>query len=298
MSVTLTQLRSFVAVHRFGSVQAAAEHLFVTQPAVSAAIAALSRELGAPLLQRRGRSVEPTAAGLAFVPYAEQTLGLIDQGRQAALHAVRPETGRVRVIAVNTAGEYVMPALIRAFRQAEPGIEVLLEIGNRGEVVDRLRARRADLGIGGRPLRSDLSGRPLLDHELVVVANRSGADPSTATWLLREEGSGTRATLEAYLATQGIQPREQLTLGSNGALKQGLEIGLGVTLISRLAVAAELRDGRLVEIRAPGTPIRRTFHLITSHLPAPPPPVRRMVEFLASPAARAALAANRGIEER
>jgi len=289
MSVTLTQLRSFVAVCRFGSVQAAAEHLVVTQPSVSAAVAALSREVGAPLLQRKGRSVEPTAAGLAFAPYAEQTLGMIDQGRAAARSAVQPETGRVHVIAVNTAGEYVMPHMIRAFRDAAPGIEVVLGVGNRRDVVERLRARRADLGVGGRPMRADLAGRPLLDHELVVVAGRTAVDPTTATWLLREEGSGTRATLEAYLADQGIEPAELLTLGSNGALKQALAIGLGVTLISRLAVADDLRDGRLVELGAPGTPIPRTFHLITNHLPPPPPPVRRLVDFLVSPQARAAL---------
>ena len=289
MSVTLTQLRALVAVCRYGSVQSAAEHLVVTQPSVSAAVAALSRELGAPVLQRRGRGCEPTAAGLAFLPYAEQTLGLLEQGRQAARAAGEPGTGRVRVIAVNTAGEYVMPGLIRSFRQASPGIEVLLEIGNRREVIDRLRARRADLGVGGRPMRADLAGRPLLDHDLVVVAADPRADPVSATWLMREEGSGTRATLEAYLAEQGIEPVEQLTMGSNGAVKQALAIGLGVTLISRLAVKAELAEGRLHEIAAPGTPIPRTFHLITTHLPPPTPPVRRLIDFLVSPAARAAL---------
>jgi DNA-binding transcriptional LysR family regulator len=289
MSVTLTQLRALVAVCRHGSVQSAAEHLVVTQPSVSAAVAALSRELGTPLLQRRGRGCEPTPAGIAFLPYAEQTLGLLDQGRQAARAAAEPGTGRVRVIAVNTAGEYVMPSLIRAFRRASPGIEVLLEIGNRRDVIDRLRARRADLGVGGRPMRADLAGRPLLDHQLVVVAADPAADPVTATWLMREEGSGTRATLEAYLAEQGIEPAEQLTLGSNGAVKQALAIGLGVTLISRLAVSSELAGGRLHEIAAPGTPIPRTFHLITSHLPPPAPPVRRLIDFLVSPAARAAL---------
>ncbi|HVQ22886.1 MAG TPA: LysR family transcriptional regulator, partial [Candidatus Saccharimonadia bacterium] len=85
MSVTLTQLRSFLAVVRSGSVTAAADELVVTQPSVSAAITALAREVGTPLLERDGRGVRPTAAGEAFAPYAADVIGLLDTGRQAAL---------------------------------------------------------------------------------------------------------------------------------------------------------------------------------------------------------------------
>jgi LysR family transcriptional regulator, low CO2-responsive transcriptional regulator len=291
MAVTITQLRALVAVAHEGSVQRASERLYVTQPSVSAAVAGLARELGAPLLERDGRGVRLTPAGEAFVPYAQQVLGALDQGRQAAAEAARPQVARVRVIAVNTAGEYLMPALIQAYRALEPATEVLLEIGNRRDVVERLDARRADIGIGGRPLERDLIGRPFLDNDLIVVARETPADLGTATWLLREEGSGTRATLEAYLTEHGIVPREQLTMGSNGAVLQAARIGLGVTLISAHAVAAELELGRLVRVPAPGTPIRRSFHVLLPRTPAPRPAVRRLVAFLHSDAARAAVAA-------
>ena len=110
MSVTLTQLRSFLAVVRSGSVTAAADELVVTQPSVSAAITALSREVGAPLLERDGRGVRPTPAGDAFAPYATDVIGLLDKGRQAAREdlaqlvkrATSGITGRIAEIFLDT----------------------------------------------------------------------------------------------------------------------------------------------------------------------------------------------------
>jgi LysR family transcriptional regulator, low CO2-responsive transcriptional regulator len=289
MAITATQLAAFAAVARHGGVQAAADELRVTQPSVSSAVAGLGRALGLALLEREGRGVRLSPAGQAFAPYAEAALGMVEQGRQAAREAVRPEAARVRVIAVPTAGEYLMPALIKAYRAVEPGATVLLEVGNRREVVEALRRGRADVGIAGRAPAHDLVAHPLVDNDLLVVGMSQARDLSAATWLLREEGSGTRATLEAYLVQQGIVPREQLTLGSNGAIRQALAVGLGVSLISRHAVAAELAAGTLQVLDAPGTPIRRPFHVLIVRTPPPRPAARRLVEFLRSEAARAAL---------
>jgi DNA-binding transcriptional LysR family regulator len=135
VAITLTQLRAFLAVTRTGSVHAAAAQLHVSQPSVSAAIAALGRELDVQLFERDGRGVRPTEAAGAFAPYAAQLLGLLEQGREAAHDAARPEASRIRVIAVNTAGEYLLPPLIHAYRRLYPGSEILLEIGNRGTLL-------------------------------------------------------------------------------------------------------------------------------------------------------------------
>jgi len=289
MAVTLTQLRAFAALARAGSVHEAARQLFVSQPSVSAALAALEREVGSELIERHGRGVRLTAAGLAYAPYAEAMLGLLEQGQQAAREAERPALARVRVIAVNTAGEYLLPPLIQAYRRVEPDVEVLLEIGNRRTVLDHVEARKADLGIGGRPHGRRLEGRPFLDNELVVVGREPVEDLDAATWLLREEGSGTRAATEAFLAEAGIEPREILTLGSNGAVKQALSIGLGVTLISTHAVQRELRQGTLIPIRAPGTPIVRPWYTLVADGAQLRPPVRRFREFMHSGVAREAI---------
>jgi LysR family transcriptional regulator, low CO2-responsive transcriptional regulator len=287
MAVTLTQIRAFLAVKDAGSVRGAASQLLVSQPSVSAAVASLGRELGVTLFERHGRGVRLTEPGEAFVPYAAQVLGLLEQGGNAARDAARPETSKVRLAAVNTAGEYLVPPLIRACRRLHPGINILLEVGNRATVFERLQSRRADIGIGGRPPGRGLAGYPLVGNELVVVGREAPADLSATPWLLREEGSGTRLATERLLAdlnlgAPGSGPPELLTLGSNGAIKQGLAVGLGVTLISRFAVARELRDGLLTEIAVPGTPLSRPWHVLLP--PAGPmrPAVRAVGEFLHS----------------
>jgi LysR family transcriptional regulator, low CO2-responsive transcriptional regulator len=291
MAMTLTQIRAFLAVKSAGSVHAAAGQLLVSQPSVSAAVASLARELGTALFERHGRGVRLTESGEAFAPYAAQVLGLLEQGRNAAQEAAHPEGSRIRLIAVNTAGEYLVPPLIRAYRQLHPGISILLEVANRARVLERLGSRRADLGIGGRPPGRGVAGYPFIGNELVVVGREIPADLARTPWLLREEGSGTRLATERLLGdldlgSPEVGSPELLTLGSNGAIKQGLAVGLGVTLISRFAVARELRDGLLVEIGVPGTPLTRPWHLLFPLSGPQRPAVRAFGEFLRSQQAR------------
>lgn len=291
MAITLTQIRAFLAVQSTGSVHAAASQLLVSQPSVSAAVASLARELGTVLFERHGRGVRLTESGEAFAPYAAQVLGLLEQGRNAAQEAAHPENSKIRLITVNTAGEYLAPPLIRAYRQLHPGINILLEVGNRATVFERLASRRADVGIGGRPPGRSVVGYPFLGNELLVVGREMVADLARTPWLLREEGSGTRLATERLLSDLGLgSPElgspELLTLGSNGAIKQGLAVGLGVTLISRFAVARELRDGLLVEIGVPGTPLTRPWHVLFPPSGPQRPAVRAFGEFLRSEQAR------------
>ncbi|WP_300614111.1 LysR substrate-binding domain-containing protein [Trebonia sp.] len=294
MAITLTQIRAFLAVKSTGSVHAAAGQLLVSQPSVSAAIASLAREVGAALFERHGRGVRLTESGEAFAPYAAQVLGLLDQGRNAALEAAHPENSRVRLVAVNTAGEYLAPPLIQAYRQLHPGVAILLEVGNRATVFERLESRRADIGIGGRPAGRALAGFPFVGNELIVVGREVPADLARTPWLLREDGSGTRLATERLLAdldlgSAGAGAPELLTLGSNGAIKQGLVVGLGVTLISRFAVASELRSGTLCEIGVAGTPLTRPWHVLFPSAGPRRPAVRAFGEFLRSARGRAVI---------
>ena len=294
MPITLAQLRSFLAVRSAGSVHAAAGQLLVSQPTVSAAIAALGHELGVPLVERHGRGVRLTESGETFAPYAAEALGLIEQGRGAAQEAARPGHSRIRLAAVNTAGEYLVPALIRAYRQVRPGASILLEVGNRASVFERLGSRRADIGIGGRPSGRALTGYPFFGNELIVVGREMPADLASVPWLLRGEGSGTRLATERLLTDLGLDNAETgapelLTLGSNGAIKQGLAVGLGITLIARLAVARELRDGTLCEIPVAGTPQARPWFVLLATTGPRRPAVTEFAEFLRSDQARQAI---------
>lgn len=291
MAITLTQIRAFLAVRSTGSVHAAAGQLLVSQPSVSAAVAALADELDTALFERHGRGVRLTPSGEAFAPYAAEVLGLLEQGRNAAQEAANPERSKIRLVAVNTVGEYLVPPLIQAYRQLHPEVSILLEVGNRATVFERLESRRADIGIGGRPPGRRLIGYPFVGNDLLVVGRQAHADLARTPWLLREEGSGTRLATERLLADLGMSDAgdstpELLTLGSNGAVKQGLAIGLGVTLISRFAVARELREGSLTEISVPHTPLNRPWHVLFPQTSLSRPAARAFGDFLRSDACR------------
>ena len=300
MAVTLTQLVSFLTVVRRGSVTAAAEELVVTQPSVSAAVSALERELGVRLTERSGRTVRPTAAGEAYAPYAADVLGLLDQGGRAAREAeeARPQT--LRISAVTTAGEYLVPQLIQAFRERRPDLEISLDVGNRELVFQRVLDHRVDVAVTGRiPGEERLEGVDFADNEFVLVT--SAGDPlakrrwvpveelGARPWLLREPGSGTRTLCEEFLASRGIEPRV-LTLGSNGAIKQAARSGLGVALQSRAAVELELKLGLLDTITPRGGLPERRWHVVRSAVGPVREDVEAFMAFCGSPAAKHALA--------
>lgn len=178
MAITLTQLRSYLAVVRTGSVTAAADELVVTQPSVSAAVSALSRELGVELTERVGRSVRPSAAGEAFAPYAADVIGLLDQGGRAAAEAAGQASRQLRIAAVTTAGEHIVPPLMEAFSATCPGVTLSVDVGNRERVFERVRTHRSDVAIGGRPPGEGVVGERFLDNPVVVIT--AAADPWSA----------------------------------------------------------------------------------------------------------------------
>ena len=292
MAITLTQLNSFMAVVRAGSVTAAAEELVVTQPSVSAALASLSREVGVDLVERDGRNVRLSPAGEAFAPYAAHVLGLLEQGRSAAHEAADTTARKVRITAVTTAGEFLAPALIQAFAATHPGIEVELDVGNRERVFRAVRQHEADVAIAGRPPSGgELVAIPFLENEVVLIT--APEDPLAArtrvavamladrAWLLREEGSGTRAMSDEFLQGNGLAPRV-LTLGSNGAIKQAAAVGLGVALQSKVAVQLELDAGVLATITLAEEIPARAWYVLRSAVGPVRPPVADFLAFVAS----------------
>jgi len=289
--VTLNQLRTFLAVAETGSVRAAAEQLVVTQAAVSASLAALQRSVGMPLIRPDGRGLRLTSAGEQYAAYVHRILGLLDEARRAAAAAADPERGELRIAAVTTAAEQIVPGLLSGFRQVNPHTGVLLEAGNRDRVRALLDHHQVDLAVAGRPEPGwDVRVHAVRAHELVVVGSPDLAAQSRAAagmlewlsrqpWLLREPGSGTRLSTEALLADLDIAP-SALTVGSNGAIRESAAVGLGVTLVSRDAVAQELASGRLAEIAVPGTPLHRDWYLLANPGLLPLPAARLVAHVL------------------
>lgn len=274
--MTLSQLRTFLAVADAGSVHAAAHQLYVTQSAVSASVTALQRSLGIQLIRRDGRGLRLTEAGAVYADYVRRVLGLLDEAGTAAAAEADPERGLLRMAAVTTAGEQIVPHLLASFRKRHPQIGIQLEVGNRDRVRALLDRREVDLLLGGRPsARREVAILGVRPHELIIVAPGDAIAQSDhgdlvewadrQTWLLREKGSGSHETTDRFLGALDLpnSPRT-LTVGSNAAIREAVIAGLGVTLISRDAVQRELADGTLVEVPLRGTPLPRDWHLIAN----------------------------------
>ena len=264
---TVARLRALVTVADTGSVRAAARRLTVTESAVSAALAALARETRVPLVERDGRGLRLTGAGQAYAGYARQILGLHEEALAAARAGHDPGHGRVRVAAVTTAGEHLLPDQLASFLKRHPLIDLKLEVGSSERMWAMFAAHEADLMIGGKPPAhlKDALIRATRPNLLVVVASPATAthfDLTTTRWLQREDGSATRAHGEALLSALEAGP-PRLTLGSNGAVIACAVAGLGATLAPREAVKTHLANKELVEIPVPGTPLRRPWRAVT-----------------------------------
>ncbi len=272
MAVTIGQIGTFLAVARTGSIKDAAAELVVSQPSVSAAISALGATLGVQLTERVGRGIRLTPSGRALLPFAIDILGLLEQGQLAAREAVAIAHRRIRIAAVSAAGEHLVPAIIRAFTDEHPEIDIDLHVANQTRIFDLVLSREVDVAFGGRPPPNGrLVGAPFAVNELVAIASigdplvrREGAsleDLAARTWLVREPGSGTRRLVEDVLVSRDLHPR-RLTMGSNGAIKHAVRFGLGVSIQSRIAVELELAAGVLGEVRLNDALPERHWYLL------------------------------------
>ncbi|CAB1129094.1 RuBisCO operon transcriptional regulator [Candidatus Hydrogenisulfobacillus filiaventi] len=288
---SLHQLRIFQTVARRMSFSRAAEDMIVSQPAVSIHIKNLERQLGLPLFEKVGRRIVLTEAGERLLHYSQRIFALLDETVEAMRVLAGGQEGRLEVAADTTAGVYVVPAYLGSFRRLHPGIAISLEVTNRTAAVERLLLREDLAVIGQVPEQADeLVATPFLVNELVVIA---GPDHRLAgqhriplqeleqeTFLLREPGSGTRATAERFFAEAGVRLRAGMELGSNSAIKQAVANGLGIAVIPRRAIALELEAGRLVVLDVQGFPRLRTWQVVEVRNRFLPPPARLFKSFL------------------
>lgn len=268
--ITLRQLHVLVEVVRSGGVTAGAARLFVSQPSVSATLRALENELGSPLFSGRGKARTLTPAGETAFRYAVQILELVDEVRQAVTDLGGDLAGRLRLLAVTTAGEHLVPDVLRRYHAEHPGVDIRLVVANRAQARTPLAEGTIDLAVMGRPptgLR--LHAEPFLENRLHLVCSPDHPlaeapavdDLAAATLLVREEGSGSRAAVEEALTALGVEPR-RLTLGSNTAVRAAARSGLGYAVMPELAVADDLREGRLVSLPLPSFPLIRWWHVV------------------------------------
>jgi len=274
--VTPQQVRAFEAVARLGSVTRAAEEMHVTQPTVSVQLRELARAVGEPLFQMTGRRIRLTQAGETL----QRTVGEITacwtrfESSMAEIHGLL--RGRLRVAAVTTA-EYFVPDLVGPFAAEHPGVGIELAIENRDRVVERLNRAEDDLAIMMLPPAGlVVESVPILDNPLVVIAQARHrlagrrvrlAQLGGERWLMREPGSGTRLVAEQHFAEAGFLPNVAMSLGSNEAIKHAVAAGLGVAVISRLAVDSSLpprnrKGAGIAVLDVARFPIRRSWSVV------------------------------------
>ena len=263
--LTLHQLQVFVTIADHRSIRRAADQLVVTQPAVSASLAALERAVGAELVARAGRGIELTEAGLVMERYARLLLGLVDEAIAATQFAHDPVTAPVRVGATTASADHMLMPMLARLREHRPTLQFTLEVGNRARIWQLLAERQIDAAISSRPPSGAFESLATRPNEFVLVAKPGvvwAGKLGEATWLVREDGSSTRAATEEVMALLHISP-PTLAIGSNAAIQRSAEAGLGVALLPAEAVAEALKHRSLSPIRTKATPLRKPWHVIT-----------------------------------
>lgn len=263
--MTLEQLRIFVAVAEREHVTRGARALNLTQSATSAAIAALEARYATQLFDRIGRRVALTDAGRLFLTEAKAVLARAAAAELALADLSGLKIGSLKLAASQTVGNYWLPQYLKHYRCVHPNIDISLEIGNTEEVVALVQNGLVSLGfVEGESNVSCLRAIAVAKDEIVLVAPRGSAwldhftkepaDLTSVPWVIREVGSGTRALLMAVLRENEIDLSDidiALVLPTNETVRAAVEVGAGVSLMSRLAASSSLATGSLVTIDYP-----------------------------------------------
>ena len=283
MHVTLRQLNVFEAVARHLSFTAAAKALHLSQPAVSMQIRQLEESVGQALFEKLGKKIYLTEAGRELFECSRSVNRQLEETEEA-LEALKGLTrGHLR-ISVATTANYFATRILADFVHRHPGTTFSLDVTNRKSLLDQLTSNETDLVIMGKPPEElELEATPFMENPLVVIAApdhplaeaqlKSGKiKPSpiqlerlqNEVFVVREMASGTRIAMERHFDTHGIHPRAGMEMTSNEAIKQAVEAGLGLGIVSVHTLELELETRRLVVLDVEKFPILRHWYVVNS----------------------------------
>jgi DNA-binding transcriptional LysR family regulator len=254
-------LAVFHAVAEAGSVSRAAERLMVSQPAVSKQLGQLERALKTVLVDRLPRGVRLTAAGEVLAGYARRIFATAEEAERAMGELAGVRRGRLAMAATPTIGTYWLPGVLVKYRREYPGVEMRMEVHPTATIVRLLREGAVDVGLVESEVEDDgVEAREFMRDRLVAIAakgwarSRKRKSGVTATelcrepFVVREVGSGSLSLVERALAARGLKVRAAMSLGSTEAIKRAVMEGVGVAIVSRMAVEGEVKGGRLAEV--------------------------------------------------
>lgn len=271
------QLEVFAAVARLRSFSRAAEVLYLTQPTVSAHMAALERDLGCRLVVRSARRVELTEQGEVLRRYADEILGLCRRAEQDVRTAGGEIQGALTIAASTVPSQYLIPRVLPHLRRQYPKLRFQVYQGDSGQVAQRIFDNSAEIGIaGGAVRRTGCVCMPFLSERLVIVAPNtpeyscygdtiSPEDLGRLPILARETGSGTWRQAEEYFKAVSLDLRRlevAAQLQSTESILQGVCNGLGVSVVSQIAAEDFARRGEIRIFRNTHPALRRQFYLL------------------------------------
>jgi len=276
MSMSVVQLRTFVTVVDHQSFSEAARVMGVSQPAVTMQIQALEADVGATLLDRGYRKMSLTEAGRTLLPHARRVLAELDDARGAVQELSKTVTGRLSVAASTTPGQYILPRVLGGYLRQYHEVGVTLRVYDTAEVIDRVAAGEADLGMTGAEVhgarvvyeslgRDDLVMICAPDHPFAERKRIRMADVVEKPFIVREHGSGTRMIAEDIIRQAGVDPGDLhvvMELGTNEAIVSAVEGGMGIGIVSAWVADKALKLGTVARVPEPGFPVERPLYLV------------------------------------
>jgi DNA-binding transcriptional LysR family regulator len=268
-------LRVFAAVLRNRSFSRASEELHLTQPTVSDHVKALEEELHCRLFDRLGRSIVPTKEADILYSHAVEIIEKTDSIKDLIGQFKKEIAGELILGASTIPGTYVIPRIIAGFKKRYPSVSFQIVESDSKGIIEKVLEHELLLGVVGAKMgHGQLTFTPVMEEELIAVSSPSLIKAHEMSleelkdfpMILREEGSGTRREIERILEARDI-PLDALEVvgyfGSTDAVKQAVKAGLGISILSELAVKDELKYKLLKKIRVKGLQMKRKFYAVT-----------------------------------
>jgi DNA-binding transcriptional LysR family regulator len=288
----IQRLRVLVEVARLDSVSRAAEALGLTQPTVSLHLKALNDTLGVAVVERQGRGIRLTEAGLLLERHASRALAELERAQQALDDQRDLATGSLRIGAGVSSGTYVLPEVIGEYREQHPSIDIEFEVGTTETISELLKRGELHLGVLGEIApHPDLEVHALGSDTLVCVVGAgsplakqskiSKSDIRGSTLLARSNGSATQAVADKLLAELKVKPATRWGFQTPEAMVRAAGAGLGIAFVSELSSREEIRQGNVVAVEIEGAKSAETaIQIVRSVHHAPSPAERAFVELL------------------
>lgn len=272
LHVTLRQLKVFEAVARHLSFSRAAEELHLTQPAVSMQIRQLEESVGLPLFEQIGKKIFLTDAGKELNYYSRNIAQQLAEAEAVLAEMKGVKRGKLNISVVSTAN-YFAPQLLALFCQRNRNVSLSLNVVNREVLLNQLANNEMDLGVMGQPPEGlDIVAEPFMENPLVVIAppghplagekNIALSRLARESFIVREPGSGTRSAMERFFQQHGLQLATGMEMSTNEAIKQAVQAGMGLGVVSIHTIALELETRRLVVLDVESFPILRHWYVV------------------------------------